>query len=208
MVINLLGITGGGWTLKKSERRAALVQKIREDPFATDEQLAEHFQVSVATIRLDRAALHIPEVRERIRRMATRQLDALRSLERQEVVGDIQELVLGRYATSVFQVSREHVFARTGIMRGHHLFAQVNSLATAVVDADVVVTAKAELRFHRPVRLGEWLHSRVDVVAQRAGLSKCQAVTYAGGDRVLEGVIWAKAVRIDASTPWDEGVDV
>ncbi|MCL6516442.1 transcription factor FapR [Alicyclobacillus sp.] len=194
--------------MKKSERRAALVQKLREDPFVTDEQLADYFQVSVATIRLDRAALNIPEVRERMRRMAHRELDALRSLDHREVVGEIQELVLGRFATSVLRVSSEHVFARTGIMRGHHLFAQVNSLATAVVDADVVVTAKAEVRFHRPVRLGEWLHSRVDVLAQRAGITKCQAVSRVGGERVLEGVIWAKAVRDDARWPWHEGVDL
>lgn len=168
----------------------ALVRYLSENPFATDEQLADQFQVSVATIRLDRQALHIPEVRERIRRVAEDRNDVVRSLEREEVVGDIVELSLGRYATSIFHVLPAHVFARTGIVRGHFLFAQVNSLAIAVMDADVAVTAKTELRFHRPVRLGETLRAHVDVVAQRAGLARCQVYTKSQDDTVVDGTIW------------------
>jgi acyl-coenzyme A thioesterase PaaI-like protein len=168
----------------------ALVKYVAQNPFATDDQLAERFSVSVATLRLDRMALHIPEVRERIRQVATVHHDAVRSLEQQEVIGDITELQLNRFASSVFLVSHSHVFSRTGVVRGHYLFAQVNSLATAVMDADVVVTAKSELRFYRPVRLGERLRARVDVIASRAGMTKCGAVTESGDEKVLDGVIW------------------
>lgn len=160
------------------------------NPFVTDEQLAEQFSVSVATIRLDRMALNIPEARERIRQVASEHHDAVRSLERQEVIGEITELQLNRFASSVFQVSQAHVFSRTGIVRGHYLFAQVNSLATAVIDADIVVTAKSELRFYRPVRLGEELRARVDVIASRAGVAKCGVVTHSGDEKVLDGLVW------------------
>jgi acyl-coenzyme A thioesterase PaaI-like protein len=176
--------------LKKSERRMALVKYVAQNPFATDDQLAERFGVSVATIRLDRMSLHIPEARERIRQVASEHHDAVRSLEQQEVIGDITELHLNRFAASFFEVSPPHVFSRNGIVRGHYLFGQVNSLATAVIDADVVVTAKSELRFYRPVRLGERLHARVDVLASRAGMSKCRAIIQSGEEKVLEGVIW------------------
>ena len=46
-------------------------------------------------------------------------------------------------------------FKRTGIVRGHHLFAQGNSLAVALIDADVALTGSAQLRFHEPVRVGD-----------------------------------------------------
>lgn len=176
--------------LKKSERRAALVRYLAENPFAIDEQLAEHFSVSVPTIRLDRASLNIPEARERIRRMATGQHDAVRALDKREVVGDIITLQLNHYAESVMRVEPIHVFARTGIMRGHFLFAQINSLATAVMNADVAVTARTNLKFHRPVRLDEVLHARVELVGMRAFVAKCAVEIKSGSDTVLDGVIW------------------
>ena len=183
----------GDESLRKSDRRMALVRYIAENPFATDEQLAERFQVSVATIRLDRTALHIPELRERIRQVAANHLDAVRALDRQEVVGELLELKLNRYAVSMLTVHPSQVLARSGIVRGHFLFAQVNSLATAVMDADVAVTARSHLRFYRPVRLGECLRARVDVLAIQSGVAKCQVVTEAQGEVVLDGFIWVAA---------------
>jgi acyl-coenzyme A thioesterase PaaI-like protein len=166
------------------------VRYVHENPFATDEQLAEHFGVSVATIRLDRMALNIPEARERIRQVATEHHDVVRAMEQYEVVGEIVELQLNRFATSVFHATDVHVFARTKIVRGHYLFAQVNSLATAVMDADIVVTAKSELKFHRLVYLGETLRSRVDVVKVRGSVAKCKVETVSEAGKVLDGVIW------------------
>ena len=57
--------------LKKQERQKQLTEKLNITPFLTDEELASHFGVSVPTIRLDRLELGIPELRERIKAMAT-----------------------------------------------------------------------------------------------------------------------------------------
>ena len=54
----------------KRERQRLLQETIRENPFITDEELAEKFSVSVQTIRLDRLELSIPELRERIKHVA------------------------------------------------------------------------------------------------------------------------------------------
>lgn len=195
-----------GIQLRKSERRLALLRYLEGNPFATDDKLAEHFQVSVATIRLDRAGLHIPELRERIRQVATDRLDAVRALEQQEVVGELVELKLNRYAVSTMEVQPFHVFARTGIVRGHFLFAQVNSLATAIMDADVAVTAKTQLRFYRPVKLGEVLRSRVDVILNRSGVAKVRAFSESKGEVVLEGYIWVVADPTALHAFPDDGV--
>lgn len=168
----------------------ALISYLHNNPFATDEQLADAFDVSIPTIRLDRSVLGIPEVRVRTREFAAKHHDAVRALEQQEVVGLLEDLQLNRFAKSRLEVLPIHVFSRTGIARGHHLFAQINSLATAVMDADVAVTAKMELKFHRPVRLGEIVRARVDVVAQRTELVKCKAVTLVDDEMVVDGVIW------------------
>ncbi len=176
---------------------------LTENPFATDEQLAETFGVSVATIRLDRQALNIPEVRERIRRVAADRQDEVRALDEQDVVGRIVRLELNHVAISELPITSLHVFARSGIVRGHVLFAQVNSLAMAVMDEECAVTAKTELRFYRPVRLGETLRARIDVVARHSGISKCRAHTEVDGETVLDGWIWVAR----ASARMREGQD-
>lgn len=183
-----------------------MVRYIQDNPFATDEQLAEHFGVSVATIRLDRTALHIPEVRERIRQVASDRQDHVRSLEEQELIGRLLELQLNRYAVSELTVQPIHVFARTGIIRGHYLFAQVNSLAVALMDADVAVTSKTELRFYRPIRLGEILRARIDVIGQHGNVIKCRAMTTIAHEQVLDGVIWVHTNPINISKALEEDV--
>jgi acyl-coenzyme A thioesterase PaaI-like protein len=192
--------------LKKSERRSALVKFIQENPFATDEQLAAQFGVSVATIRLDRNVLRIPEVRERIRLVASHGQDHVRSLQEEELIGKLAELQLNRYALSELAVSPIHVFARTGIMRGHYLVAQVNSLAVALMDADVAVTSKMELKFYRPVRLGEILRARIDVIGKRGNAVKCSAMSEVDDRLVLDGVIWVHTNPAGVSKALEEDV--
>lgn len=55
-------------------RREALRGALARDPLLTDVDLAARLQVSVATVRLDRLALGIPEVRDRARAVAERSL--------------------------------------------------------------------------------------------------------------------------------------
>lgn len=194
-----------GGALKKSERRMALVQYVVQNPFVTDEQLSARYHVSVATIRLDRMALQIPELRQRISRVAQAKLDQIRSLEQQEVVGEILEMHLDRYGISVLHITQEHVFARSNIARGHHLFAQANSLAAAVIDADAVLTAKVQLRFHRVVRLGDLLRCRVDIVSKKFGVVKCRVLTSVADQTVVDGVIWMVSSTQGSTQLEDEG---
>ena len=46
-------------TMPKKERQQALNDILRDDPFITDEELSEIFNVSIQTIRLDRLELGI-----------------------------------------------------------------------------------------------------------------------------------------------------
>ncbi|WP_410960521.1 DeoR family transcriptional regulator, partial [Salmonella sp. SKLX063344] len=88
--------------MKKVERQQLLVEKIEETPFITDEELANYFNVSVQTIRLDRLELAIPELRERIKSVATNQWnETVKSLPLDEVIGDIIDLELDRRAISI-----------------------------------------------------------------------------------------------------------
>lgn len=140
----------------KVERQKLVKEKIEEMPFITDEQLANKFGVSIQTIRLDRMELGIPEMRERIKSVARDQWnETLKALQIDEVIGEIIDLELDSRAISILDITNDLVFARTKIARGHHLFAQANSLAVAVINDELALTAKSEIKFTRQVKEGE-----------------------------------------------------
>ncbi|WP_188205770.1 transcription factor FapR [Alkalibacillus aidingensis] len=153
--------------IKKKERQKQLLQLIEESPFITDEDLAKRFGVSIQTIRLDRLELSIPELRERIKYVAKKQWDeTVKALPLDEVIGEVIDLKLDEMAISILDIREEHVFSRNLIARGHHLFAQANSLAVAVIDDDLALTAKADIQFTRPVKLEERVVAKAKVTGE------------------------------------------
>jgi acyl-coenzyme A thioesterase PaaI-like protein len=87
--------------------------------------------------------------------LAEDRLDQVRTLTSSELVGELLDLELGERGISVLEITPEMVFERTGIARGHLLFAQANSLAVAMIDAEQALTGSAKIAFKRPVLQGE-----------------------------------------------------
>lgn len=174
--------------LTRAQRQRRLEERLAADPFLTDEELADLFSVSVQTIRLDRMALGIPEVRQRTREVARRTYASLKSIGWREVVGELVDLQLGRSAISIFETTDEMVFEKTRIVRSQFVFAQADSLALAVIDADVAVTGLANIKYKRPVEAGERLVAKAEVI-RRKGDDKfvVLVVTRAGDDVVFRG---------------------
>lgn len=173
----------------KLERQRLLKETIQQTPFITDEELAKQFGVSIQTIRLDRLELSIPELRERIKSVATNQWnETVRALPIEEVIGEIIDLELDKRAISILYIKREHVFSRNKIARGHHLFAQANSLAVAVINDELALTAKANIRFTRQVREGERVVAKatVDEKTDR-GLTVVHVKSYVQQEPVFKG---------------------
>lgn len=171
----------------KRARQGRLRSVVEQEPFLTDEELATMLAVSVQTIRLDRMALGIPELRERLRVVATSKRAELRSLTPDEVFGDIVDLELGHSGISVWRAKPDHGFARSGIVRGHHIFAQANSLAVAIVDAEQALTAKATVRYLNAVHSGASLVAKARVLGERHGYVRVQVETKAQGEPVFRG---------------------
>ena len=140
-----------------------MLKLIEHNPLATDEELAASFSVSVSTIRLDRAVLGIPELRERMKSMAQRATSRLRSLKQTEVVGDLLELEPNKWALSVLDTRREMAFRETSMVCDHYIYAQASSIAIAVVEADFVLvdSMRGELKGH--ARVGDSLVARAKV---------------------------------------------
>lgn len=156
--------------LSKKERQNQLVGIIDSNPFVTDDDLAKQLNVSVQTIRLDRMELSIPELRQRLKQMASQSVEKeVKSLPIDEVIGEILDIELDERAISIFDVKDEHVFQRNGIARGHHLFAQANSLAVAVINDELALTVKSSLTFIKPVRSGDRVIAKAIVTKNDEG---------------------------------------
>lgn len=181
----------GASTMKrnKQERQKLLKKTIEQTPFTTDEELAKQFNVSIQTIRLDRLELGIPELRERIRSVATHEWnEVVRALPLEEVIGEIIDLELGKRAISILDIKREHVFSRNKIARGHHLFAQANSLAVAVIDDELALTATSELKFKRQVKQGERVIAKATVERDEKGLAVVRVNSFVQNEKVFTGI--------------------
>lgn len=158
-----------------------------ENPFATDEELAQKFGCSIQTIRLDRLELGIPEVRERMKRVAEANYSIVKSVTDREIIGELIELDLGKKATSVLEVSSEMVAEKSRVCRGHHIFSQANMLAVALIDAEIVLTGSARIRYRRPVYLNEKLIATAVLARQRSNKHLVKVVSKVGAEEVFVG---------------------
>ncbi len=188
-------------TRQKQRRQEQLRGLLRDNPFVTDEELADSLAVSIQTIRLDRLNLGIPELRERVRQVAEGATAQLKSLSGAELVGELLDVELGHQAISLLEITAEMVFEKTRLARGHHLFAQANSLAVAVIDASVALTGTAQVRFKRPVRLGERVVAKALVTGIKGTRFNVSVHSSVNSEEVFRGefVIFAKGVEEDVS---------
>lgn len=153
---------------KKQERHRELLERLDADPFLTDEELCDLFKVSIQTIRLDRLELNIPELRERVKSVATKHYDQLQSISRAEIVGELIDLQLNRSGISILETTMDMVFKKTKVVKGHYIFAMAESLALAVIDAKVALTGVANIKYQEPVYQGEKLIAKATVKSAEA----------------------------------------
>lgn len=171
----------------KAERQELLQGFLVEKPFATDEELAQRFGCSIQTIRLDRLELGIPEVRERMKRVAENNYSKVKSVTDQEIIGELIELELGNRATSILEITSDMVAEKSNVCRGHHIFSQANMLAVALIDAEVVLTGSARIRYRRPVYLNEKLIANAYLARQRSNKYLVKVVSKVGAEEVFVG---------------------
>ena len=153
--------------LRKKDRHSELQELLSKDPFLTDEELSEQFGVSIQTIRLDRLELNIPELRERVKSVATKQYQKVKSIKQSEIVGELIDLEIGKRAISILETDSDMVFQKTKIVRGHYIFAMAESLSLAVIDKEVAITGVANVKYKVPVLAGQKLIAKAEVIQNK-----------------------------------------
>ena len=155
---------GESLKLKKDERRIAIQNAIDANPFITDNELCEKFGVSIQTIRLDRTHLNIPELRKRIKLVAEQNYGQIRSIEANEIIGDLIQVEPDIEAQSLIEITEDTVFTKTQIARGHILFAQANSLCVALIHNPTVLKHESQVEFIEKVKLNDTVRAKAQVI--------------------------------------------
>ncbi len=142
---------------------------IKNNPAITDHELAEKLRVSVSTVRLDRALIGIPELRERLKSMAENAANNLKSLKQSEVIGELLELEPDKWALSILKTARNMAFKFTDIILDHYIYSQASSIAVAAIKAAVVIVDSMRGEYKGHAHIGDVLIARAKVGVNHDG---------------------------------------
>ena len=95
--------------------------------------------------------------------MAEHAASRLKSLRDDEVVGELLGLEPNSWALSTLQINPDMAFRRTEMVGDYYIYAQAASLAIATIDAEMVVSAAARLKYCQPAYIGEKIVARSKV---------------------------------------------
>jgi acyl-coenzyme A thioesterase PaaI-like protein len=147
------------------ERYNRIRLEVSNNPLILDEELARMLNVSIHTIRSDRRKIGIPEIRKRGREAADIMFAEARTLKEPEIIGDILEIDLEKEGLSLLDTDDSMALKKSNIIRGHILFAQANTLANAILDAEVALTSDAKIIFISPAHTGERILAKARVIS-------------------------------------------
>lgn len=145
----------------KNERHEILLEKIKQNPFLKDKELAKAFGVSVSTIRFDRAELGIAEYRERIKTAAQD------SINNPSIEGEILDLNIHHDGISVLKTDSTMTFDGTNIVKSQYIYAFAENLALNVIDAKSMLIKIANVKYIKEVHAGETLVAKSVVIRER-----------------------------------------
>ena len=171
----------------KKLRHDELAKIIESDPMITDNELASRLNVSVSTVRLDRATMGVPELRERIKTMAEHAVSKLQSLNPGEVIGELLELEPDKWALSVLRTVREMAFRFTDIVSDNYIYSQASSIAVAVIKAASVIIDSMRGEYKGHAKVGDVLIARAKVGVNHEGKKIVSVRTRVGDKEIFVG---------------------
>ena len=171
----------------KKSRQDELMKIISSNPMITDNELAARLNVSVSTIRLDRALIGVPELRERIKTMAEKAVSKLQSLHPSEVIGELLELEPDKWALSVLRTAKDMAFRFTDIVSDNYIYAQAGSIAVAAINAAKVIIDSMRGEYKGHAKVGDVLIARAKVGVNHDGKKIVSVRTKVGDKEIFVG---------------------
>jgi hypothetical protein len=169
-------------TVLKKQRHEFLLRQIKQNPFLKDEELAASCNVSVSTIRFDRAELGIAEYRERVKSAAQEGMSAGTA-----PAGEVLDLNLYHDGISVLETDESMTFPDTDIVKGQHIYAFAENLALSVIDAKAALVKIANVKYMHEAHSNERLIAKSDVMRVKEKEFVVRVVIKANMNEVFRG---------------------
>lgn len=148
---------------QRCERNVKLVEYLKEHPLATDEILANKFNVSINTIRLDRARLGIKEFRERLKDKAREAMKKVTSISASEFVGDMVSFVPGENAKSRLETNSSMTFEGMNVVRGEYIYSFAETIAISLVPTKAALVGVANIKYVEPIKANDVVYALAEV---------------------------------------------
>ena len=146
----------------KQQRHKRLIRAVEQNPFLKDDDLARQLDVSVATIRFDRAELGIAESRERLRNVARHGLQS-------STGGEVLDLNVLHDGISVLETDDTMTFDNVNIVKGQVIYAFAENLAIKVIGGKAALVKVANIKYIKEVTAGDKLVAKSEVIRVRDG---------------------------------------
>ena len=160
---------------------------LSSEPMITDHELASRLNVSISTVRLDRALMGIPELRERLRTMAQNAISKLQSLSPSEVIGELLELEPDKWALSILRTAKDMAFRFTDIVSDNYVYSQASSIAVAAINAASVIIESMRGEYKGHGHVGDILIARAKVGVNHEGRKIVSVRTSVGDKEIFVG---------------------
>lgn len=147
----------------RSIRCEKLLKYLEINPLATDEMLAKEFNVSVNTIRLDRARLGIKEFKERLKFKAEETMSKVTSISASEFVGDMISFVPGEGAKSRLETNSSMTFEGMDVVRGEYIYSFAETIAISLIPTKAALVGVANIKYIEPVNANTVIYALAEV---------------------------------------------
>lgn len=147
--------------MTKKRRHDYILSIMSENPFLKDDELSKECNVSISTIRNDRAELGIAEYRERIKTAAENEFHSVESKE------ELLDLKIYEMGISVLETDASMVFKNTNIVKSQCIYALAENLALNVINASAALVKVANVKYSAEVHLGDKLVAKSSVKRER-----------------------------------------
>ena len=140
-----------------------ILEYIEKNPLATDEVLAREFNVSINTIRLDRARLGIKEFKERLKVKAEETMKNVTSISKDELVGDMISFNPGESAISRLETNIDMTFEGMNVVKGKYIYSFAETIAISLIPTKAALVGVANIKYVEKIEANTVIYAHAEV---------------------------------------------
>lgn len=145
------------------ERSEKILEYLCENPLATDEVLANRFNVSVNTIRLDRARLGIKEFKERLKDKANNAMKMVTSIPQMEFICNMVNFNKNESVVSRIETDKSMAFDNTDIVKGQYVYSFAETVAMSLLPITEAIIEVANIKYVEKIVAGAVLFAKAEL---------------------------------------------